>query len=239
MAIVTLTGRVGAPNHQLGLEVAHLLNADYVDHQILAEASRRAGTSLEAVAVRDERALKGRERLALFFQNFLEKSATAGSGGDPFLGPTGVEVLLSRSMAEVAKAPSTQAQELDDQRYVDIITGVVKDLAKAGNVVIIGRGSHVILKDSPGSLHVYVVSSTESRTQYLMEHDGISEESASKYIKDNDPSRQQFYKKLFKVNAEDPTLYHLFLNLDKLGMEHSARVVAEAAHEMERQLDSS
>lgn len=239
MAIVTITGRVGAPNHQLGLEVAHLLGADYVDHQILAEASRRTGASLETVSLRDERALKGRERLALFFQKFLEKSAATGSGGDPFLGPTGVEVLLSRSMAEAAQAPSTRAQELDDKRYVEIITGVVEDLAKGGNVVIIGRGSHVILRDLPGSLHVYVVSSTEARIRYLMEHDAISEQSATKYIKDTDPSRQQFYKKLFKVNAEDPVLYHLFLNLDKLGMEHSARVVAEAAHEMERQLVTS
>ena len=236
MAIVTISGRIGSPASPLGLEVANLLGADYVDHQILAEASRRSGTPLEAVAQRDERTLRTRERLGRFFQNFLEKSAAAGSAGDPFLGPTGVEVLLSRSIAEGAQPASSQAQELGDKHYVEIVTSVVQDLAKGGNVVIIGRGGQVILKDLPNTLHVYAVSSLESRTRYIQQREGLSPEEAEKYIKENDPLRVAYYKKFFKVEAEDPTLFHLFLNADRLGMERSARLVANTAKEMELQL---
>ena len=235
MPIVTLTGRIGSPARPLGVEVAHLLGAGYVDHQILAEASRRSGAPLETVAQRDERALRGKERLSRFFQNFLEKSAAAGYAGDPFLGPTGVEVLLSRSMAEAAQPAASQSQQLGDKRYVELITSVIQDLAQGGDMVMIGRGSHVVLKDLPNALHVYVVSSLESRVRHLEQREGLTAEAAAKSIKETESSRVAYYKKLFGVDSEDPTLFHLFLNVDKLGMEHSARVVTDAAKEMDRQ----
>lgn len=236
MPIVTFHGRIGSPVRALGIEVAHLLGVDYVDYRILAEAARRSGASMERISQQDERAIRGRERLGRFLQNFLEKSAAAGSAGDPFLGPTGAEVLLSRTMAEAAQPAATRTQELDDKRYVDMITSVIRDVAHAGDVVIIGRGSQAILKEVPNALHVYVVSSEGARLRTLVRRDGMTPGAAEKYLKDNEPLRLQYYKKLFKVNPEDPCLYHLFINVDKLGIEHGARMLAEAAREMDRQL---
>lgn len=232
MPVVTITGRVGTLARPVGLEVARLLGADYVDQQIIAEASRRSGTSLEAVAEKDERALRGRQRLARFLQTFLEKSAAAGSAGDPFLGPTGVEVLLSRSFAEAGQAPADQAHALDDQRYVQLITSVVQDLAATGNVVLIGRGSHVILKNRPKALHAYITASEETRVRYIMEREGLSQEAAVKYIKDNEGGRVAYYKKFFKVNSEDPNLFHMALNVDRMGRDRSAKIIADAAREL-------
>ena len=234
MPIVTMQGRIGSPSRILGLEVARLLGADYVDQQILAEAARRVGAPVEALAQRDERALRGRERLARFFQKFLEKSA-AGSAGDPFLGPTGIEVLMSRSLADAAQ-PAASAEEVGDARYKEVITSVVQDLAQGGNVVVIGRGGNVILKDLPNALHVYVVSSVESRVKLIMERENLEEAAAEKFVKDNELSRVAYYKKFFNVQPEDPVLYHLFLNADRLGQEQAAKIIADAAQEIERKV---
>jgi len=236
MPVVTITGRVGSPARELGLAVAKLLGSDYVDHEILAEASRRSGAPIEAVALKDERAAGGRERLGRFFQTFLEKSAAAGSAGDPFLGPTGVEVLLSKSMAEAAQPTESGAQELDDKRYVELITEVIQDLAQGGNVVLIGRGSHVILKELPNSIHVFVVSSQEERFRQTEIREGLPPEAAAKFVKETESQRVAYYKKLFKVDAQDPDLFHLFLNSDRLGTDHAARIIADSAREMDRQL---
>lgn len=234
MPVVTITGRVGGPSRKVGLEVARLLGADYVDHQILAQAARRTGAPVEELALKDERAARGRERLARFFQNFLEKSAAAGSAGDPFLGPTGIEVLMSRTMAEAAQPPQTKAQELGDARYLEVITSVIRDEARGGNCVLIGRGSNVILRDWPHALHVYVVSSPEARLAEIMRRERLNEEAAKKFLKEQDDARAAYYKKIFKVAPEDPTLYHLFLNADKLGTDLSAQIIATAARELER-----
>ncbi len=234
MPVVTINGRTGSPMRAVGLEVARLLSADYVDYQIIVEAAKRAGTSVEAVVLKDERAARGRERLARFFNNFLEKSAAAGSAGDPFLGPTGVEVLMNKSFSEAGQAPQTPTDQLNDERFMKILTTVIQDEAKTGNAVIIGRGGNIILKDLPGALHIHLVANEETRIKMVMARDKISGEAAIKFIKDAELGRENYYKKFFKARAEDPAYYHMYLNSDKLGHEHCARIVAEAAKEMER-----
>ena len=235
MPNVTIAGRYGSPIRAVGLEVARILGADYVDHQILANAARHTGAPVEEVAQRDEPAARGRERLARFFQNFLEKSAAAGSAGDPFLGPTGIEVLMSRSMSEAAQPSSTPSERLDDKRYFEAISTVIKEEARSENAVLIGRGSNVILRDWPNTLHVYVVASAETRVLATMKREGLTEEEATKYIQRNEEGRVAYYKKFFKVQPEDPVLYHLFLNADRLGTEHTSRIVVDAVKELSAQ----
>lgn len=236
MPVVTIAGRQGSPIKKIGLEVARAIGADYVDNQIIAQAAHRSGAPIEEVAQKDERAVKGRERLARFFQNFLEKSAAAGSAGDPFLGPTGIEVLMSRTMAEAAEPARSQGERLDDERYIEAIQYVIEDEAKTGNVVMVGRGSNVILHDLPNSLHVYVVSNLETRITEVMQRERMSENDAQKYVREFEEGRAKWYKKYFKVLPEEPDLYHLFLNSDRLGIDHSARIVVEAAEELQRKM---
>ncbi|MBM4405166.1 MAG: cytidylate kinase-like family protein [Chloroflexi bacterium] len=234
MPVVTINGRTGTLMRAVGLDVARLLSADYVDYQIIAEAARRTGTSVEAVVLKDERAARGRERLARFFNNFLEKSAAAGSAGDPFLGPSGVEVLMNKSLTEAAQTPQTPAEQLNDSRFIQVLTSVIQDEAKTGNAVIIGRGGNIILKDLPNAVHVQLVAGEESRIAMIMARDKLSREAAVKFLKESDAGRENYYKKFFRARPEDPAYYHMYLNTDKLGEEHCARIIAEAAKEMER-----
>ena len=234
MPVVTMAGRIGSPARLIGVEAARLLGADYVDHQIIVEASRRIGAPLEEVAQKDEHAARGRERLAQFFHNFLERSAAAGSGGDPFLGPTGIEVLMSRSMAEAAEPAGTQTDQVNDERYITAITSVIVDESKTGNVVLIGRAGNVILKDLPNALHVWVVAFEDSRIQEIARRENLTEQEARKFIKHHEEARAAYYRKFHKVEPDDPTLYHLVLNTNKLGAEHSAQIIADAARAMER-----
>ena len=231
MPVVTIAGRFGSPAREVGLEVAGLLGADYVDHQIIAQAAMRSGASVEELAQMDEQSMRGRDRLARFFQNFLEKSAAAGSAGDPFLGPTGIEVLMSRSMAEAAQPAQSSDERLNDTRYLEVITSVIQDLARGGSAVLIGRGSNVVLRDLPNALHVYIVSSLESRVEETMHRESVDQVRAEKLLKEREDSRAAWYKKYFKVAPEDPTLYHIFLNADRMGVGQCARVIVEAVTE--------
>ncbi|MBI3742661.1 MAG: cytidylate kinase-like family protein [Chloroflexi bacterium] len=239
MPVVTIAGRIGSPSRQVGLEVARLLGADYIDHQILAQAARHSGTPVEEMVQKDERATRGRERIAKFFQTFLEKSAAAGTAGDPFLGPVAVEALMSRSLTEAALPAHNRVEQLNDERYLQVISRVIQDEARDNNAVLIGRGSNLILKDLPMALHVYVVSSEATRMGEVMRRERLDAEAAKKFIKEREESRVGWYKKFFKVAPEDPTLYHIFLNIDRLGRDHAARIIAEAAREMQRTSSSA
>ncbi len=228
MAVVTISGRIGAPARAVGLEVARGLGAEYVDYQILIEASKRAGASVADVAQKDERVARGRERISKVIQRFIERSAAAGSAGDPLLGPTGVEVLMSRSFAEAARTPQDRAGQLDDERYIGIMTTVLKEMGAAGNAVIIGRGSNIVLKDLPGAVHTWLVTALPARTKEIMRRERLSESDAQKYIKNEEEGRAAYYKKFFKVAADDPNYYDLFLNTDRLGVDRCAQLIVAA-----------
>ena len=161
MAVVTLNGQIGSGGPEVGLEVAHHLHADYVDRLILAEAAKRIGATVQAVAGKESEVTRRRDRLGRFFQNVLERSAMSGAGGEPYFGP-GVDVLLSRDYYSEDEEPITLAHEVDDKKYIEVTTTVIKDLAHEGNVVIVGRAGNLILKGEPGVLHVGTVAPMET-----------------------------------------------------------------------------
>ena len=55
MPVITITGLVGSGTAEIGAEVARSLGIDYVDRMILAEAAKKIGTTVAAVAERTER----------------------------------------------------------------------------------------------------------------------------------------------------------------------------------------
>ena len=233
MPVVTLSGRHGSPVRAVGVEAARVLGADYVDHTLIMEAAKRVGVPVGAVAEKEERLVRGGERIARGFQRFLERSAAAGSAGDPFMGPTGIEVLLSKSMSEAAAEPHSTAEELNDAKLLEVITSVIKDQVSTGNVVIIGRGSNVILRDRPNVLHVWIVSALETRVAEVARRDQITPDAAAHLIKKFEEGRLAYYRKFHKTEPGNPELFHLFLNVDRLGVDRTARIIAEAAREQE------
>ena len=228
MAVVTLNGQLGGAAREVGQEVARGIGADYVDRVLLAEAAKRVGTTVTTLAEKELEHLSLGNRLTKLIQTAFERSAYTGSGGDPFFGP-GVDALLIRPYPEGDKEfEVASSDQVDDQRFFQVISETIKDLAKEGNVVIIGRGSNFVLKDSPGVLHVGVVAPLEFRIEMTMQRDGINREEAERYIASEERSRLSFFKKHFKANPDDPILYDLMVNPVKLGIEGSANIIVQA-----------
>ena len=228
MAVVTLNGQLSGAAREVGQEVARRIGSDYVDRVLLAEAAKRVGTTVTALAEKELEHLSLGNRLTKLIQTAFERSAYTGPGGDPFFGP-GVDALLIRPYPEGDKEfETTSSDQVDDQRFFQVISETIKDLAKEGNVVIIGRGSNFVLADSPDVLHVGVVAPFEFRIEMTMQRDGINREQAERYIANEERSRLSFFKKHFKANPDDPILYDLMVNPGRLGIAASANVIVQA-----------
>ena len=230
MAVVTITGLRGSGAPEVGAEVARILNADYIDRLVLAEAAKRIGATVEAVAAKSERPQGRRDRLAQFIQTLLERSAAAGTGGDPYFGP-GLEVLLGRDYTEIPSEPITRAQEIEDSRFIEVTRAVIQELAHEGHAVFIGRGHNIILKDTPGALHVGLVAPLEARVRLIMERGGLDEKGAEKHIVEFDRARIAYFKKFFNVHPDDPLSYHMILNVGMLPRPMAAQIICQAAAE--------
>ena len=95
-------------------------------------------------------------------QRIMERTAYTGGGPDPYFGTVYPEFLISE-YDELPTLIATRGHEIDDDAYIGAIRSVIEDLASSGNVVIVGRGAHIILKDNPAVLRVGLIATVRGQ----------------------------------------------------------------------------
>ncbi len=228
MTVVTLAGLAGGGPRSLGPLVAQRLEADYVDRLILTNVARQVGATVEALHQREERPPTRGERFSRILQRILERSAVSGAGGDPYFGP-GVAAFLTEEYEDLPQPTITKGHELEDEAYIEAVHNVLEEMAASGNVVIVGRGSHVILRDLPNVLRVGVVSSYEDRVVTIMGRERIDREQAEKTMAARDGARVYYFKRFLSIdNPDAPELFHMVLNVSEVGLEYATDIVTHA-----------
>ena len=129
---------------------------------------------------------------------------------------------------ELAGETTATAPKIDDQVFIDATTTVVKDLYQKGNVVIIGRGANYILADTPGVIHIGLLANIDHRVDVVMQREHFDREEAQSHVEEVDRARIAFVRKFFKVVPDDPTHYHMVLNMDKMEAQTAAAVIVHA-----------
>ncbi len=119
---------------------------------------------------------------------------------------------------------------VQSRKFFHSIQAAIYDLARKGRVVIVGRGGQVVLKDLPGALHVRIFASPNVRLQRLIERKGLDEKQASRLIRQSDEDSSGYIHSFFSADWEDPSLYHLLLNTDKVSIDTGVKLIIEAVH---------
>ena len=130
------------------------------------------------------------------------------------------ELGVLESVREVDEKAPSFFQRIFSQRpavYLERLYSVIYELAKQGDAVFLGRGSHLLLRDFPCALHVRVTASPESRVRTLLDQ-GFTREAAVRAIRRSDDERSGVLKFAFGVDWEDPARYDIVLNMDKLSV---------------------
>jgi cytidylate kinase len=223
MPVITITGRTASGAREVGPRVASLLGIDFVDQQLMVQAAQRCGVPVGVVAEKDERYASFRQRVAAAINTILERSAA--SGADPMAGPGSMEAVLARSYADVALGGEP---DFSDKTYLDTISAIINELAAVGSIVILGRGSQIILGDRKDTLHVLCVAPSELRYQRYAEREGIGMEEARRRAEEIDRARDAFYKKFWKVDVQDPRLYDLTVDTSHFALDQAAELIAAA-----------
>jgi cytidylate kinase len=122
-----------------------------------------------------------------------------------------------------------EGTQVSDRVYLKTTTLIIEELAAGGKIVLLGRGSQMILKDLPGAVHVLCTAPQKFRAHRLAERDGIGIEEATRHVADKDRAQAAYYRKFWKVEFEDPRLYDLTVDTSRLSYEIAADLVASAA----------
>ena len=228
MPVITINGPIGAGSIAVGQKVAHDLHLNYVDRMVFAEAARIIGSPVSILMAKEQRVERFGDRVTALLGRVLERAAVSG---DYDLG-VGIET-LPETYYELAGESSSRVQRVNDQLFIDTTREVVRNLAQAGHVVIIGRGANVILGDTPGVLHVGMLAPMSRRVQTIMEREHLNEEEARVYLEGLEEARVKFFQKFFKVSPEDPTLYHMMLDMGHMSDDTAAKIIAHATGDLE------
>jgi cytidylate kinase len=104
---------------------------------------------------------------------------------------------------------------IDRSDYLKSLVKTLGAIANYGEMIIIGRGAHIILGPNR-AFRVRIVASLENRVMRIAERKNISRTEAEKIITDSDETRSKFQKKSFGVNSDDASNYDLVINTDIL-----------------------
>ena len=221
--------------------------------KILAAAERQmrawAESNESAMAVDDSIAIEAR------LKPFVAISREAGAGGSPvgqLVGKIlGWEVLdrdiidrvaqrykLSRPLLEMVD--ETQANWAFDilgtwldpkliphEKYVIHLGHVVLAAACQMSAVYVGRGVQFLLPKDRG-LSVRIIASEAYRTQRIVQRENLTQKQAKLKMHNVDKGRSAFVRRFFHHDIDDPHLYDLVLNVERLGPTKTAECIVAA-----------
>lgn len=111
---------------------------------------------------------------------------------------------------------------------LDHLYTVIYELARQGSAVILGRGSNLLFGSLPYALHVRVTASRGKRVRNL-EGRGYKRQAAVTVMEKSDQERESFVKFAFHRDWDDPNLYDIVLNMDKLTVHTAVEMILSAA----------
>ncbi len=112
-------------------------------------------------------------------------------------------------------------------QYMFHLGRVVLMAARAGKVIYVGRGAHFLLPHRRG-LIVRLVASLGYRVQQIVERRRLSYDKARDYVEKTDAGRQDFVRQYFHRDIADPHLYDLMVNVERIGPQQTADLIARA-----------
>jgi cytidylate kinase len=122
-----------------------------------------------------------------------------------------------------------ESLSLYDKIYVGQ-SKVIKDLAKKGSCVFVGRGASKVLSGEENVIKIFICAPMEIRKKRVSEGYGISLTEAEKLIKKNDKARSAYYKKYTGKEWGKAENYDLIINT-RIGVNRSAKVIADFVKE--------
>jgi cytidylate kinase len=103
-------------------------------------------------------------------------------------------------------------------------------LAKVGNVIIIGRGAHIITRHLKHVMHVRIISPLDKRVSRACLRLDLTHANALRRIKQDDAAQAAFIRSHFDESVNADMAYHLVLNTGMLEAKEAAAILFAALH---------
>ncbi len=181
--VITIDREYGSGAAEIAATLAARLGWKLWDELLTIEIARITGCDCPAVEEREER------RDALHYRLF--------------------KAFIRGSFEGTMQAHRVKMVDADCIR--EAAEKVVRDAAREGNCVIVGRGSAYYLQSNPDAFHVFIYAPFEEKIQRLRDM-GKTEEEAHVLVETVDQDRAAYIKQYFKLEWPFREIYDLMMN---------------------------
>jgi len=209
MPVITIGRQFGAGGRTVAELLARRLKLDVLDSQLIDQVAQRLQLPKEEVEAEDEQPGSLLNRLLM---------ALGSASGEPMIPPE-----------TAAWNPPNVDPVFDTRRAVlEITQHVIQEAARAGNVVIVGRGGAYILRDLEGALHVFLRAAEAIRVKVVMERFKLTEEAARRRLKQSDENWTAYIKQVYGHDRNLASHYDMVLDTGHLGYEATVEAILAA-----------
>ncbi len=198
--IITISRQAASRGDLVARRTAERLGLPLINPEVVARAALRLGLHREDLSA-PERAERLGERLARI---------ALDTAGEPDDDPDWALVPLP-SMYEAG--------------YRRVIETMILRLAAEHSFVIAGFPAQVLLREPGRAVHALVVAPLATRVQRMMLREDVQRPLAERVVRESDRDRVEFYRRLYGVQWDEPTLYDCVLNTARLTVEEAAEVI--------------
>ena len=209
MPVITIGRQFGAGGKTVGEMLARELKVDLLESRIIDEVAHRLQLPKEEVEAEDEQPGSLLHRLLM---------ALGSASGEPMIQPE----------ATVWNPPNVDPVFDMRRAVLEITQQVIREAAREGNVVIVGRGGAYILRDFENALHVFLRAAEAVRVKAVMARMSLSEDEARRKLKLADENWTAYIKQVYGHDRNHPSHYDLVLDTGRLGYEATVEAILAA-----------
>lgn len=199
--VITIARQYGSGGREVGMRLAEVLGIKSYDRELITMAAQKSGMSSEILNHADEKATN-----SLLYTLALGSSYYGAAS-------IGTDVPINDKLF------ITQSQ-------------IIRDLAAEGPCIIIGRCSDYVLRTNPARFSVFIYAPIDARIRRVIERGAAkTEKEARDLISRTDKRRINYYNYYTGRKWGSPDNYNMMLDSSFLGIEGSARAIADVYRE--------
>ena len=210
MRAITFSREYGSGGGEIAVRLARRLGWQLVDHEVVVEVANALGVSEAEAEARDER-VEGLASRILSSLQLVEPIMLVGS-------PT--------------------LHETYEQKYRDALFNVVEAAVTQGHVVIVGRGSQILLAQRRDVFHARIIAPLQLRVAYVMQREGLNQNDASSRVQLKDRDRIRYLQAEHHQSPEDAHLYDLVVNTGIIDLDSAVDLIVLALERKARKLST-
>jgi len=214
VVVITIECEFGAGGRSVGRIIARLLGARLIEGELAGDVAGRLGIGEAEVDGSAGRAEPLVDRLFASMQS------------------------LAPGMLPPWQPPGHEGAMGPRNAIVQSMQAAVRDAARAGDAVIVGRGGAFLLRNESSARHVFLHAAEDLRLHVIMSRFRLDARAGLARLRAVDAARAASIRQLYRADWRDPANYDLVLNTGRLGHDRAARVVVAMSKFSGRQRDA-